>query len=324
MKRVLAALILAPALLSAQYTIGTATTANRGGGATSAITLDASCTGGTTSGAQVQACSSAMTVPAGDDITCEGFGEDYDPVSLFFNDPINGIYDNIHGALQPSNSKTWVATATYCNSAGGSITPQVNDWEEAGIGIGLACQAWGHTRTTKCLDGGGINLFTSTTAANPTAGTAASPTNANEAVLCQLTLPSAQTTSAGSGFSPTGTLTADSDSLAQYFEYQIQTAATAANCPFTSVSAKYTDSQFALLNTASPAGYRSLTGFYGAPAIAKTNGASVTAADLSGATTTLTPLKVQDSPQWTLTGTAATYDTTMIVPVPVGMAVVVS
>ena len=114
---------------------------------------------------------------------------------------------------------------------------------------------------------------------------------------------------AGSGFSPTGTLTADSDSLAQYFEYQIQTAATAANCPFTSVSAKYTDSQFALLNTASPAGYRSLTGFYGVPAIAKTNGASVTAADLNGATTTLSTLNANQGWSEIYAGAKATYST---------------
>lgn len=279
------------------------------------ITLDASCTG-SNSGALTVPCSSAMTVTAGDTITCEGFDSNFDPGSPLMNDIVNGQYDMSNGGVHPNSNNTWVAIGVFFNSAGGSITPQIYNYES--VGLGIACQAWKSTRTTLALDTGGVNLmhFATTAAANPTAGTAAAPTNNNEVIVCQVVRASAATTSAGSGYTPTGTLTAITETLAQYFEYQIQSTATAANCPMTSASAKYTDFQIALLNASNPAGGRAWTGMYGAPATAQTNGATVTTAILGGASGSLSPLDAQGA-GWAVNSTAPTFDTSIH---PVGTA----
>ena len=132
----------------------------------------------------------------------------------------------------------------------------------------------------------GVNLTRSATAANPTSGTAAAPTNNNEVVVCQLVRATAATTSNSAPWLPSGTLTGVTQTLAQYFQYQIQTSATTVNCNYTSVSAAFRDTQFSLINSASTGGYHGLTGVY-AVANAQTNAATATAAILntiSGAT----------------------------------------
>src|SRR5258705_112069 len=83
-----------------------------------------------------------------------------------------------------------------------------------------------------------------------------------------------------------------------------------------SVSAAFINTQFAVLNASNPAGYRAFTGVYGAPAIAKTNGASATVADLNGATTTLAT--VPKNGGWALNQGAAQTYTTAIAPTGTG------
>lgn len=270
-----------------------------------AITLDASCTG--TGSTSPTACGTAMTVTAGDTIVCGASGNNFDPAGLYFNDVTNNVfYDTVSGLIHPNTANSYVAVAVLQNSASGSIKPQVNNFED--ITLNINCYAFKGVPTAKVLDGGAINQTKSagTAAANPTSGTAASPTNANEVVIGSMVRPTASSTQSGTGWAPSGTLTAAGTSYPVYNEYQIQTTAVSQNAPFTSASAKYSDIQIALLNAASTGGYRALTGLY-AIGVAKTNGASVTTADLNGATTTLASTATDGG--WALTGSAATYNT---------------
>lgn len=277
------------------------------------IALDVSCTGtGSTSSSP---CSAPMTVAAGDDVTveCGTNNNSFDPSNIVVSDQLNGFYKNIWGNTHPTNADDWVTTAVLFNSAGGSVLPSCLNFEPNGFVI--AAQAWKHTATSFGLDGGAVNQFKSATtaAANPTSSAStAAPTNANELVLCQLVRATAATTSAGTGWTPTGTLTGVTNTLAQYFQYMIQTTATAENCPFTSASAKYTDGQFALLNASNPAGYDALTGVFGPPAAAQTNGATVTAAILNGVSGSLSTISGSNGSNWTASGGAAmTFDTSV-------------
>lgn len=250
-----------------------------------------------------------MTVAAGDAITLECYtnGNGYDPSNIIAGDVLNGYYHEVHGSAHSANGKAWVATFVEPDSAGGTVTPFCENWEDAGFGI--AAQAWSGARTTGLLDGR-LSLFNSATAANPTAGTAVAPAQADAAIICQLVYPAAQSTSAGAGFSPSGTLTGLTNSYAQYFEYQIQTTATAVNCPYTSAGAQFTDSQFALLNASSSEGYHGLTGVFGLPAAAQANGVSVTAAILDSASGSLSPMNPTLGP-WIVSGSGATFDTSV-------------
>lgn len=274
------------------------------------ITIDnggTACSG--TGSTQTVACSAPLTVTAGDTIECSGGvsgGGDF--ATLYFNDVTNGIYDNVEGIVHPGGTTKWVAAAVFQNSAGGSITPQVNNYE-APAAMNFKCRAIKGTRTTLVLDGGSVNQTKSTTAANPTSGTAAAPTNANEIVIGAMVRPTTSATTDSAPWVPGGTITAIGTTYPVYDHYQIQTSAVTANSPMTASSAAYIDTQFAILNASNPAGYRGVTGFYGVPAIAKTNASNATAADLNGATTTLDTMKVAAA--WTLTGTVGTYDTSI-------------
>src|SRR5208337_4409809 len=281
-----------------------------------AITVEASCTG-TTSGAITQPCSSAMTVTAGDTIYCSGSGNNFDIVTMYFSDQVNGTYDTIEQLAHPNATTAAVITAVFPNSAGGSITPQLNNWES--ITLNFGCYAIKTARTSLVVDGGSVNQTKSqgTAAANPTSGTAAAPTNANEIVLCGMVRDNTSATSDSSPWVPGGTITAIGSSYPVYTQYSIQTTAATANCPYTSGSRKYTDDQHAILNASNPAGYRAFTGVYGVPAVAETNGATATLAILNGATVTLTTLP-NDGTGWILNqGSAQTY-TTAIAPTGTG------
>jgi hypothetical protein len=278
-----------------------------------AITLDASCKGNITSGNNLP-CSSAMTVTAGDLITCNVTSVDGgNNITSTVMDPTNGFYDNVYGLVHPSVSTSWVTTAVFQNSAGGSITPELFDSKAANTENTINCYAWKGVPASKALDGGSVNQTQTATSTNPTSGTAAAPTNNNEVVVAYMSRSSATAPGAGTGWSPTGTLTlVGTTNVRQASEYQIQTTATAVNGAFTATgSVAYADSQLAVLQNGTLGGYRSLTGFFGAPAIAKTNGATVTAADLSGSTTTLFSINCYNSPCWQLQSTAATYDTSV-------------
>jgi hypothetical protein len=268
-----------------------------------AISLDATCNG--TGSATPTACSSPMTVTSGDTIVCEASGNGFDPESLYFNDTTNNkFYDNVAQVVHSNNANTAVATAVLANSTGGSITPQVNNFEA--VTLNIKCSAFKGTRTTQVLDGGAVNQTNrqTTAAANPTSGTAASPTNNNETVIGAMVRPTTATTSDSAPWVPGSTITAVGSSYPIYDHYQIQTSATSANSPMTSSSVKYVDTQLAILNSSNSAGYRALTGLYG-PTTSRTNGASLTAADLNSNTAAST---LTDG-GWQLTGTAGTYDT---------------
>jgi len=273
------------------------------------ISVEATCSG--TGSTQTVACSSAMTVTAGDTIECAGSTQEGDPMTLYFNDPVNGkTYDNIWGGLESNVADTWVATAVFQNSAGGSITPYVNNWEGPNV-LSIKCRALKGTRTTLVLDTGAVNQTKqqTTAATNPTSGTAAAPTNNNEIVLGAMVRAATATVSDASPWTPGSTITAVGGTYPIYDHYSIQTTAATANSPMTASSSKYVDTQFAVLNASNPAGTRGVTGFYGVPAIAKTNGNSATAADLNGTTTTLATINANAT--WVLSGTAGTYDTSV-------------
>lgn len=276
-----------------------------------AISLDASCTGSASLVYGLQ-CSSAMTVTAGDTIVCNASGFDFAAWSSFITDNLNGTYDAVMQGPHPNSANSGYLVAIFQNSAGGSITPSLVNYDP--FYSGISCKAFKNTRTTFALDGGSVNQTNvqSSAAANPTSGTAAAPTNNNELVSGVVIMPTFQTVTDAVGWLPSGILTGIGVAGAEplYDHYQIQTTATAVNSPFTSASAKYVDTQLAILNVANPAGYRSLTGVFGIPAISKTNGVTVTAADLDGSTTTLTSIPPTSGTGWTLnSGTGGTYNT---------------
>ena len=163
-----------------------------------------------------------------------------------------------------------------------------------------------------------VQSFTSTTCSGTatisTSISSGTPTNNNEAIICELIRATAATTTAGTGFTPSGTLTATAQTIALYDQYQIQTSATAQNCPYTSASAKYTNGQIALLNASNPQGAKALgPGVYRPPAAVQTNGATVTAAILnstSGSLSTLAPPGDTGASWWTMSG-SGTFDTSV-------------
>lgn len=276
-----------------------------------AITVEATCSG--SSNTITVACSAPMAVTAGDVIACNGSVFGSDPMTLWFNDPINGMYDNIEGIVHGGSVNAWVADAVFVSSAGGSITPQVNTFEGP-FEMHIKCRALKNTRTSLAVDGGAVNQTQGVTAANPTSGTAAAPTNNNEIVLGAMARSSTATVSDSAPWTPGGTITAvgTTGNYPLYDHYSIQSTAVTANSPMTATSIAFIDTQYAILNASNPSGYRAATGFYGVPAIAKTNAASVTAADLSGATTTLRNISTTGATAWVLSGSAATYDTSII------------
>lgn len=300
--------------LQAQVMLPVFSNLNVSSAGTTPITLDTSCTG--TGSAITVPCSGAMTVTAGDAIYCTGSGNNFDPVSMYISDPVNGTYDNIEQIVHPNSADAETISAVFLNSAGGSITPQLTNWES--ITLNFKCWAYKATRTTLGMDGGSVNQTKSqgSAATNPTSGTAAAPTNANEVVVCGMVRPSTATVTAGTGYAPSGTLTAVGSSYPVYSQYLIQTTATSTNCPMTASSSTYIDDQHAILNASNPAGYRSFTGAYGATAVAETNGASATVAILNGVTSTL--LTVPNSGGWALNQGVAQTFTTAIAPTGTG------
>jgi len=278
-----------------------------------AITLDASCTASGT--VSPLACSSAMTVTAGDTITCNvaGVSGGNNETGAAF-DPTNGFYDNVYGIAHPSNSLSWVTTAVKQNSAGGSITPYALFSSTPLSRITISCYAWNGTASSYVLDGGAVEQTQSTTATNRSSGTAAAPTNSNEVVIAYMSQNSSTAPTAGSGWTPSGTLTLVGGSgMRQTSEYQIQTSPVSVNGSMTSTAnVAYLDSQLALLQNGTTGGYRSLSGAFvpmGAPGSAPTG--TMSAALLGAAGSTLTSVNLNASPYWTLNGTAPTYDTSV-------------
>ena len=281
----------------------------------SAITLDASCSNhGTTN---LLICSSAMTVTAGDTITCNVTGvSGGNRITGTVVDSVNGFYKNVYGIVHPASTDSFVTTAVIENSASGSITPTLFFSNTPNTQGTLNCYAWKSTATSNVLDGGAVEQTQNATSTNPTSGTAAAPTNNNEAVVAFMSRSSSTAPSSGGGaWLPSGTLTlVGSSSVRQASEYQIQTSAVAVNGPFTATgSVAYVDSQLAVLPLGQTGGYRSLSGIFvplGAPGSAPTG--TVTTTTMGGATSTLGSTNFYNSPIWTQGGaTAPTYDTSV-------------
>lgn len=279
------------------------------------ITLDASCTGNPSS-VNPASCSSSVTPTAGDCITVKAYinGTSFDPGNIVCSDSVNGIYDGVRGATHPQGSNDWVVYYVKCGVAATTVTPQCFNWEPNGWGI--SARIWKNTRTSFALDGGSVNQFTNHTTGSvaPTSSAStSSPTGNNELVDCELVRSAAVATTAGAGFTPSGTLTGVTNTLSLYDQYQIQTTATAQNCPYGGASANWTDGQFALLPSSASAGYSGLTGVYGAPAAAQTNGATATIAILNGASGSLSPLAPPTAGTWwsQFSGSATTFDTSI-------------
>lgn len=297
------------------------------GTAAGPITVDASCSDNNDipGSSFAYGCTTPMTVTAGDTIECVGSGTNFGEMSAFFTDNLNGTYDTIYQAAHPNSANAGFIAAVFQNSAGGTITPQMVNWEPENIS--LSCRALKGTRTSLVVDGGTVNQVATTTGANPTSGSTAAPTNANEIVIGELVVPTPQTVTNAAGWTPSGTMTAvpatcGFSCYSLYDHYQIQTTATAVNSPFTTTSVSYADTQLALLNASNPSGYRAFTGVFGVPAIAKTNASVVTLGDLNGATTTLTTQPANGG--WTLgSGSLATVTyTTAINPTGTGKILV--
>ena len=278
------------------------------------ITLEASCTGhGTTN---FTACSASMTVTAGDTIACNVTGNNGGNfLSGAVSDPVNGFYDNVYGIVHPVGTLSWVNTAVFQNSAGGSITPLLVYSTVPSSQATISCYAFKGTAASLALDGGSVEQTTSATVTNPTSGSTAAPTNNNEAVMACMSRSSATAPSSGGGsWLPAGTLTViGSANLRQACEYQIQTTATAVNGPFTGngTSIATVDSQLAILQSGQTGGYRSLTGTFvpfGAPGSAPTG--TTSAVLIAGATSYLSSINTSGY-SMTLGGTAPTYDTTI-------------
>lgn len=289
------------------------------GGGFTPITLAASCVlPNSTSGANVS-CTSGMTLTGAQTIVLGCFANEgaFDPTNVTANDNINGPYGSVRGSSHPENSNSWVSVFVFENSAAGTIIPECQNWESTGLG-GMAF-AFSGTRAYQVLDGAtAVNLFNlvSSAATNPTAGSAGSPANANDVIVCDLDLTSSTATTAGSGYSPPGTLTAVTNNIAAYQQYWIQTTASSANCNFgTGATRTYTDNQIAVMNAGTTGqGYSGLTGFYGIPSSAQTNGGSASVTilntDNSGSSTTLAS-DTPGAPFFLLAGGAVTWDTSV-------------
>lgn len=284
---------------------------------TSPITLDASCQGhGTTQWITCGAWSS--TVTAGDAGVCYITGvSGGNNVTGAVVDQVNGPWDNVYGIEHPSTSTSWTATATIANMAASSPPPTAV-FETAASSEGtINCYAGKSTATSNILDGGAVNQTQTATSTNPTSGTLATPTNNNEWVVAFMSRNSATAPSAGSGWTPTGTLTlVGTTNVRQASEYQIQTTATAVNGAFTATgSTAYADSQLAILPSGQTGGYRAFTGMYvplGATGSAPSGTMSAALLGAAGSTLSSGNLAVsQASPYWTLNGTAPTYDSTV-------------
>ncbi len=144
----------------------------------SAITLDANCQGhGTTN---LLVCSSAMTVTAGDAITCNVTGvSGGNRITGTVVDSVNGFYRNVYGLVHPSSTDSFASTAVIENSAGGSITPTLFFNNTPNTEGTLNCYAWKGVATSGALDGGAVEQTATATAANPISPMAAAPTNSS-------------------------------------------------------------------------------------------------------------------------------------------------
>lgn len=313
-KLILSVILLLSSFASAQI-VQQAIGAGMSASVSAPIALDASCTGNGT--ANFLQCSSAMTVTAGDTITCKVTGvSGGQNLSGSVVDAVNGWYANVFGIVSPATSLSWETTAVMVNSAGGSITPVLHYTLTPSTRATINCKAWLNVATSKVLDPGAVNQTTSASVINPTSGTAAAPTNNNEVVWAVMSRSnSTAPSSGGTCWLPAGTLTlVGSSSVRQADEYCIQTTATAVNGPFTgNTTAQSTvDSQLALLPLGATGGTTALTGWFlplGAANSAPTG--AVTTTTLGGATSFLSSTQPNvASPFWTRAGaTTINYDT---------------
>lgn len=276
-----------------------------------AITVETSCSGNAAASAQTP-CSSPMTFTNGDMLICGGFtnGTSFDASSITFFDNTNGNYALPAGFNHPAQTTNdWTAIGVMENATS-PATPFIQNYESDGMGF--TCYAVKGVPTTYALDAGAINLTKSATGTNPTAGTATSPTNNNQIVVCFMSgANNTGATTAGSGF--TGLLSAI-QTLTVYSQYQIQTTGATANCPFTNATSKaYRDTQVSLVNAAN-SGARGLAGVYGAPAAAHTTGTTATIASLTAQPAgVLSPLNIPAGSTIITTpdGVTVNYDTSV-------------
>ena len=168
--------------------------------------------------------------------------------------------------------------------------------------VGIACEAWKNARTTLCVDrsSSGITKYNNVLSmANPTTGTAESPTGAGELVLGALLTNGQTPSAAGTNYTliDNSVACSVSGSPCLYPEYWIQTSATSTNFPYTLSSDSWEDLGAAYLpNSASPgvSPNSMFTNFEGSNGVAPT--ASTMAATSSG-------FGAEVSGNWTCTNT---------------------
>ena len=234
------------------------------GSAPSPIVQDgAGCSAVATTGTTLS-CGS-LTVTAGDLITCQSAPDNPSGGSVFVSvsDTTNGIYLVPQYQNNPSSAGSHVnvnsdVQAYFPNAAGGTYSPTLTV-SGTSDGMTISCQAWKNARTSAALDGGAINQYQLqfTGASNPTSGSAQTPTANGELITCIVNT-SSNTPTAGLGYS---LITGGSSQLV-WSETEIQTTATATNCPFTMASDNWMDYSTAYLPSSASAGVTPITGIW--------------------------------------------------------------
>ena len=205
--------------------------------AQTAIQLDAHASNGTNSVVSSITCG-PFTPTAGDGITVElTFGTSNTPT-------VSSISDNVNSGQYPSaivphwNASAFSNIAMYYKStvAGSATTVTVNFSSPAQY-VGIACESWKpSTAGSFLLDTAFIQQQDGTTA-NPTTGSAKTPSLANELVLGNL-LTSTSTPTAGTNFTLVDSVPGGPNVFPQYW---IQSTATSTNAPYVMGSDAWTD-----------------------------------------------------------------------------------
>ena len=186
-------------------------------------------------------------VKTGDLITCEiTFGDtsstDASVTFSSVSDPSNGTYSPAITLHHNTTMTQWIGLYYIQNAAAGnySVTLTVAASSGRDSYLAISCQSWTGAATSSALDSAFAQQQDKTSTANPTTGSALTPSAAGELVLGNL-ITSAHVPTAGTYY----TLTDSASTTYLWPEYWIQTTATATNALFTLSSDRWTDQMVA-------------------------------------------------------------------------------
>ena len=250
-------------------------------------------------------CSAAMTpTAAGDSVNCVIQQFSFGTVGGYVSDSVNGPYDAVFQDYYDSSNGHWESGFRLDNISASAITPTAVT-QGSTSGLSIACILFKGTATSFALDPGWVQFNPPTSAgnvgitgANPTTGTAQTPTNAKEAKFCGMSNVGPTTPAAGSGFSTLGTGQLAGAEL--WPEWKIDTTAVADNGPYTAASDTWVDGCMGNMNAgAASGGVRAWSGhFTDGHGIA--NNTAVSAANLqSGGYSSVANVNSVGSPSWT-------------------------